>query len=139
MADELPIPMRLALKMGSLGFNAKYDRVEVGPVVSSYYFKPTVTSLVSKVLSRTEDLAMSVGVESVVIQRIKDEISIAVPNANRSIIRFDSCLHWLSTSDATRNMALPLLMGQTPIGENFAIDLVTQPHVLIAGATGSGK
>ena len=136
---ELPIEMRLALKMGSLGFNAKYDRVEVGPVVSSYYFKPTVTSLVSKVLSRTEDLAMSVGVESVVIQRIKDEISIAVPNANRTVIRFDQCLHWLSTSDSTRNMALPLLMGQTPTGENFAIDLAIQPHLLIAGSTGSGK
>jgi len=131
--------LRLAIKMASLGFVARYNRVDVGPVVSQYFFTPNPTSQLSKVLSRTEDLAMSVGAESVVIQRIRDEISIAVPNRDRSIISFDRCLHWLATSADTNKMALPLLMGQTPVGTNFTLDLAVQPHILIAGTTGSGK
>ena len=129
----------LSLKMGSLSFYAKFTRVETGPIITQYYFKPTPTSQLNKIMSKTEDLALCVGVESLIIQRQLDEISISVPNRIRTTIKFDSCLQWLSTDPSANLAKLPLLMGQTPTGCNFTLDLATQPHILIAGSTGSGK
>ena len=73
------------------------------------------------------------------VERVLGEISIAVPRADRQLIEFDSCLHKMLTSPETKDMALPLLMGQTTNGEHLYADLATQPHLLIAGTTGSGK
>jgi S-DNA-T family DNA segregation ATPase FtsK/SpoIIIE len=129
----------LSLKMGSLSFYAKFTHVETGPIITQYYFKPTPTSQLNKIMTKTEDLALCVGVESLIIQRQLDEISISVPNRVRTTIKFDSCLQWLSTDPSANLAKLPLLMGQTPTGNNFTLDLATQPHILIAGSTGSGK
>lgn len=129
----------LMLKLTTLGFIATFSRVETGPIVSTFFFKPLPTSPLFKINGRTEDIAMSVGAESVLVQRMRDEIAISIPNNTRSIINFDSCLYWLATATETKEMALPLLMGQTTRGENFALDLAAQPHILIAGTTGGGK
>jgi DNA segregation ATPase FtsK/SpoIIIE, S-DNA-T family len=129
----------LTRKFISLGFVAAFRRLDEGPVITRYYFKPSNDSVLSKVINKSEDLAMSVGTESVLIQRILDEVAIDIPNAERKVINFDAALHWLATSQQTRQMALPILMGQTTTGTNFALDLAEQPHLLIAGQTGSGK
>ena len=73
------------------------------------------------------------------ISRELGECAIAVPRQDREIIRFDQCLHTMLTSPVTAEMALPLLMGQNTQGEHLYADLSTQPHLLIGGATGSGK
>ena len=130
----------LSAKMIVLGFIAKFTRCEPGPIITQYYFKPLPTSKLAVVFNKTEDLALAVGAEEpLLIQRVRDEISIAVPNHRRDIISFDACLHWLATSPDTRDEALPLLMGQTTAGQNFSLDLASQPHILIAGSTGGGK
>lgn len=129
------------IKLISLGFVADFKHCEVGPVVSTYFYKPTATSLLSKIMSRTEDIAMAVGAESVLIRREKDEVTVSVPNSERVTVNFDKCLYSLlsrSSSEGFRK-ELPLLMGVTPTGDNFSIDLCEQPHILIAGSTGSGK
>lgn len=132
--------LALSAKMISLGFIAKFTHLETGPVITRYFFKPLVTSKLSNIMNKTEDLSLSIGtIEPILIQRVKDEISISISNKERSLIRFDSCLHWLATSNETKDYVLPLLMGQTQTGENFGLDLVTQPHILIAGSTGGGK
>jgi S-DNA-T family DNA segregation ATPase FtsK/SpoIIIE len=45
----------------------------------------------------------------------------------------------MATNSEVKEMAIPILMGQTPIGEWLVIDLATQPHMLVAGSTGGGK
>lgn len=127
---------KLTMKMAALGYKAKYSHYETGPIITQYYFKPDPAAPLSKIMSRTEDLALSCDVEAVTITREKGEINVSVPNTNRQIINFDSCLYWLGLQSG---LGLPLLMGQTPTGTNFTLDLALQPHILIAGSTGGGK
>jgi S-DNA-T family DNA segregation ATPase FtsK/SpoIIIE len=128
--------LHLLSKMASLSFSAKFERAEGGPIVTQYFFKPGPEAILSKITARAEDLALAVNAQAITIQRIGGSICIAVPNVDRKVIDFNSCLYWMSQNT---EMHLPMLMGQTPKGENFALDLVTQPHMLIAGSTGSGK
>ena len=129
--------LALNLKMRALGYNGLYSHLESGPVITQYYFKPDAASPLTKILSKTEDLALACKVESVLVMREKGLINVSVPNKERSIIKFDNCLYWLAS--CADNAGLLLLMGQTPLGENFRMDLCSQPHILIAGSTGSGK
>lgn len=138
--EQEKIKNSLFAKMTTLGFIAQFTRLEEGPIITQYYFKPHPTAKLATVFNKTEDLALAVGaIDPLLIQRVRDEISIAVPNNKRKLISFDSCLHWLATNESTSDFALPLLMGQTPTGQNFSLDLSTQPHILIAGSTGGGK
>jgi DNA segregation ATPase FtsK/SpoIIIE, S-DNA-T family len=132
----------LTIKMISLSFRAAFSRIETGPVITTYYFKPLPTAILAKITGKSSDLALAIGAEQISISRVRDEISITVPNKERTPIKFDSCLHYLaqhakkSSSDST---ILPILMGQNPVGEYIILDLVSQPHMLVAGSTGSGK
>ena len=129
----------LTRKLFVLGFSALFSRVVEGPVVRTFYFKPVGEPKFSCILNQTEELAGSLAVESVRIERQLGELSISVPREDRQVIHFDDCLHNMMTSLDTTNMALPLLMGQATTGEHLYADLSNQPHLLIAGATNSGK
>jgi len=130
---------KLSHKMLILGFPAFFERMEEGPVIRTYFFKPTEGSLFSKILNKEEELAGTLSVEAVSIERFTGYVSIAVPRTDRQLIKFDECLHKMLATEEVRKMALPLLMGQSPNGEFLYADLADQPHMLISGATGSGK
>lgn len=143
--DELQNPEQqttaknLQLKMLALGFVAPFTHLETGPIVTTYYYKPLPTSPLAKILGKSEDLALAVGsIDPVLIQRIKDEISISVPNKERKLISFDDCLFNIART-CNYSSTLPLLMGKNQVGEYIQLDLADQPHILIAGATGGGK
>jgi len=140
-SEQQRVSNALQAKMIVLGFLAKFTHLESGPIITQYYFKPEpFAKPLATILNKTEDLALSVGTsEPLLIQRVKDEISISVPNHVRDLIIFDKCLHWLATSSDNKNSQLPLLMGVDTKGKNFSIDLTVQPHILIAGSTGGGK
>lgn len=123
----------------TLGFAASFSRLQTGPIVNTFYFQPLGDSKFSAVLNKTEELAGVLGVESVRIERALGFLTIAVPRPDRQIIQFDACLHNMLTSPLTKEMALPLLMGTNTQGEHLYADLASQPHMLIAGATNSGK
>lgn len=129
----------LTRKMLVLGFSALFTRMVEGPIVRTFYFKPVGEPKFSSVLNKEEEIAGSLAVENVRIERLFGEVSISVPREDRQIIKFDSCLHNMMTSSQTSNMALPLLMGTSTTGEHLYADLATQPHLLVAGATNSGK
>ena len=129
----------LTKKMYVLGFTAAFTRMVEGPIVRTFYFKPAGEPKFSCILNQAEELAGSLAVESVRIERQLGELSISVPREDRQTIHFDDCLHNMMTSPTTANMALPLLMGQSTTGEHLYADLSNQPHLLIAGATNSGK
>ena len=129
----------LTRKMFVLGFGALFNRMVEGPVVRTFYFKPLGEPKFSSILNKEEELAGSLAVESVRIERFLGEVAISVPREDRQTIQFDSCLHKMMTSPLTRGMALPLLMGQSTIGEHLYADLAQQPHLLVSGATNSGK
>lgn len=130
---------KLSHKMLLLGFASLFEKMEEGPIVRTFFFKPTESSFFSKILNKEEELAGTLSVESVRIERKEGLVSISVPREDRQLIRFDACLHELLTTHSVRQYALPLLMGQDTKGEYLYADLAEQPHLLIAGSTGSGK
>jgi len=131
---------RLSAKMVILGFPAFFERLEEGPVVRTFFYKPSIGALFSKILSKEEELAGTLSVEAVMIERVSGLVAIAVPRSDRKLIRFDSCIHdMLNSEELRKDMALPLLMGLTPNGQHLYADLQVQPHLLLSGATGSGK
>lgn len=130
---------KLSHKMLILGFASLFEKMEEGPIVRTFFFKPTESSLFSKIMNKEEELAGTLSVESVRIERKEGLVSISVPRFDRQLIRFDSCLHELLTSRTVHEMSLPLLMGQDTRGDYLYADLADQPHLLIAGTTGSGK
>lgn len=129
----------LTRKLMVLKFPALFTRLVEGPVVMTYYFKPVGDSKFSDILSKDEEIAGTLAVESVRMERELGECTISVPRADRQLIKFDNCLHTMLTSPQTKNMTLPLLMGTATNGEHLYADLSSQPHMLIAGTTGSGK
>jgi S-DNA-T family DNA segregation ATPase FtsK/SpoIIIE len=137
MSENLELVKRLAIKLGALGVGAKYLRSEEGPVVTTYYFSLSLEIPLAKVLNKSEDLALAVGVESLLIFRKGGEIAIEIPNNDRRIVGFDNCLFELFKTQPMP--VLPVMLGVDSHGKSFNLDLVEQPHVLIAGSTGGGK
>lgn len=126
-------------KLLVLGCPAIFTRLSEGPVVRTFYFKPADSFRFGSIFSKEEEFAGALSVESVRIERELGEVALSIPRADRQIVTFDSCLHKMLTSDETSKMSLPLLMGQSISGEYLYADLAAQPHLLVAGATNSGK
>lgn len=127
----------LSLKMTSLNFVATFVKAEEGPIVRTYYYEPSPSANLATILNKEDDLALTLAVESIMIQRELGWITIAVPRKDRQVIRFDECLYNLMKHASA--MELPILMGKNTKGEDIYVDLYDQPHLLIGGATGSGK
>ena len=114
-------------------------QIHPGPVVTTYEFKPDAGVKYSKITSLAEDLCLAMQAESVLIERIpgKSTVGIQIPNPSRETIS----LRELLESEVYRRSSskLTLALGKTIHGEPFVSDLATMPHLLLAGATGTGK
>lgn len=109
-----------------------------GPVVTAYPLRVSFTP-VNKVIARSEDIALACNVDSVDIRRVGGEIVVFVPNKDRRIVDFKENLFWYLQDPDVAKMKLPIPLGIDFHGNKTAIDLTEQPHILIAGSTGSGK
>ncbi len=110
-----------------------------GPVITTYEFYPHPGVKVSQVASCAEDLSLALGAESVRIQRIpgRSSLGVEVPNNKREIIKV---LDIIQTEKFLKSPSkLTLALGKTIHGEPYVTDLSIMPHLLIAGATGTGK
>lgn len=136
--QEQVIRGKIAGKLWGLGIKATYLRTEIGPIVTTFYYSLPFDLPISRILNKEEDIAISTGVENALITRQGGEIAIALPNSSRNIVTFDRCLFSLRNSD-NHKLHLPIMLGTNTLGIPAFIDLVEQPHMLIAGATGSGK
>jgi S-DNA-T family DNA segregation ATPase FtsK/SpoIIIE len=110
-----------------------------GPIVTTYEYYPHPGIKVSQVASRSEELSLALAAESVRIQRIpgKSSLGIEVPNNKREIIKIRDIIE----SEKFRNSPskLTIALGKTIHGEIYLTDLTVMPHLLIGGATGTGK
>ena len=115
-------------------------RYYVGPVVTTFEFKPLPHIKVSKILSLQDDLAMALKAQSIRIQAPipgKDVVGIEIPNEKVETIYLREILE----SDIFKKAKSPLTiaLGKDIVGAPFVTDLKKLPHLLIAGTTGSGK
>lgn len=115
------------------------QQIHPGPVVTTFEFKPDAGIKYSKVTSLAEDLCLALQAESVRIDRIsgKSTVGIEIPNVHRETIGLREILE----SDEFQSSAsrLTMVLGRTIDGAGYVSDLARMPHLLIAGATGSGK
>ena len=115
-------------------------RYYVGPVVTTFEFKPLPHIKVSKILALQDDLAMALKAKSIRIQAPipgKDVVGIEIPNEKQDTIYLREILE----SDIFKKSKSPLTLalGKDIVGAPFVTDLAKLPHLLIAGTTGSGK
>ncbi|MBK1973484.1 cell division protein FtsK [Campylobacter sp. TTU-622] len=112
----------------------------VGPVVTTFEFRPSADVKVSRILNLQDDLAMALKAKSIRIQAPipgKDVVGIEVPNEQIQTIYLREILE----SDVFQNAksSLAIALGKDIAGNAFITDLKKLPHLLIAGTTGSGK
>jgi S-DNA-T family DNA segregation ATPase FtsK/SpoIIIE len=111
-----------------------------GPVITRFEFRPAPGVKVSRIASLADDLALALSASRVrVVAPIpgKSAVGIEIPNADPEIVSLSKILADSEFVDS--DAMLPLGLGETIDGQTFVVDLATMPHLLIAGATGSGK
>lgn len=123
-------------------FKIYIDNISVtpGPVVTQYEFEIAPGIKVSSIAKYGDDLAMALKAKGVrIIAPIpgKGTIGIEIPNSKRAMVRFHEVIN--SAKFAESKAVLPLALGKTISGDIYITDLADLPHLLIAGATGSGK
>src|SRR5581483_3390286 len=126
--------------LASFGVGAKVVHIERGPSVTRYELKPDRGVKISKIANLADDLALALAATSVRIEAPipgKSAVGIEVPNKTVSIVSIREILEALPQ----RGQVPPLWMalGKDVPGRPVLGDLSRMPHMLIAGATGSGK
>lgn len=131
---------KIYFKLTALGINrVKVGEPIIGPIITGYPISFHSSTPINKILSKEEDIALALGVESIDIRRVKGELVIFIPNEDRKIVDFKDALFWYLKDEEVSKMSIPILVGMDFQGNKFALDLQKQPHILIAGSTGSGK
>jgi DNA segregation ATPase FtsK/SpoIIIE, S-DNA-T family len=114
--------------------------VTVGPTVTLFEITPAFGVKISRIKNLENDIALSLAAFSIrIIAPIpgRGTIGIEVPNAKKTVVGIKTLL--ASERFQNNNFALPIALGKRMDNENFIIDLIEMPHLLIAGATGQGK
>ena len=126
--------------LGEFGVEAEVTNVETGPVVTSYELLPAPGVRVERIQGLSNNLALALKATSVRVQAPipgKGVVGIEVPNSTANLVYIREIFE--SSAWNTGKLRLPLALGKNVSGEDLVADLADMPHLLIAGATGSGK
>ena len=130
----------LEKKLKDYGIDGRVTEVRPGPVITMYEFEPAPGVKVSKISNLSDDLAMALSAVSIrIIAPIpgKAVVGIEIPNKDRETVYIREIIE--SKTFTGSQSHLTLVLGKTIAGESFVADLAKMPHLLVAGATGSGK
>ncbi|MEN8255409.1 MAG: DNA translocase FtsK [Verrucomicrobiota bacterium] len=122
------------------GVEAKVTGVQQGPVVTCYEIEPAAGVRVERIKALADNIALKMHAESIRIQAPipgKGVCGVEVPNPERASVFFRDLVE--SRKFQSGKHALPLVLGKDVNGKSMIYDLAKMPHLLIAGATGSGK
>ncbi len=123
-------------------FRIEIENLQVtpGPVVTQYEFVPASGVKVSQIENLSDDMALALkarGIRIIAPVPGRGTVAVEIPNARATAVRFSSIVDSAEFEDS--QLRLPLALGKTIHGDVFTADLAKMPHLLIAGATGSGK
>ena len=130
----------LEQSLSNFGVQGKVVQVNPGPVITTYEVAPPPGVKVSKIVGLADDLALVMKAQSIRIQAPipgKAAVGIEVPNPEPYTVFLKEILE--SRIFEQSDSKLMLGLGKTATGESYCADLAKMPHLLIAGATGSGK
>ena len=131
---------KLRRTLYSFGVNARVENVSVGPAITRYELAPAEGVRVSKISNLADDIALSLEAETIRIEAPipgKHTVGIEVPNKEKNTVPLRDIIESDAFIDNKSKLALPL--GKDVAGEIVVSDIAKMPHMLIAGATGSGK
>ena len=130
----------LKSKLAEFGIEAEVRNVNIGPIITQYELEPAKGVKVNKFTSLADDLALAIKAKSIRVQAPipgRGLIGIEIPNLTRDMIYLRDLL--LSEEIRSMNSKLVFGLGKDIAGRPVVTDLAKMPHLLIAGATGSGK
>lgn len=132
--------LKLQETLESFGVGITVTNISCGPAVTRYELQPEQGVKVSKITSLADDIKLNLAASEIRIEAPipgKAAVGIEVPNNENSIVSFREMIE--STEFANNSSKLAFTAGKDIAGKNVIADIAKMPHLLIAGATGSGK
>lgn len=132
--------MLLEKKLKDFDVDGHVTAIHPGPVITMYEFEPAAGTKVNKIVGLQDDLSLTLGGRSVrIVPHLpgKAALGVEIPNSEREIV-------WLRQTVSSPQFAkaqgkLAIALGSSTSGHPVVTDLTKMPHLLVAGATGSGK
>ncbi len=139
--DELQGEANLLVsKLADFDVQGRVTEIHPGPVVTTFEFEPAAGVKVSQIVSREDDLAMALRAQRIrILAPIpgKAAVGVEIPNRRRRTVYLREVLSSAQYESSPAALKVPL--GVDVVGQPFVADLTKMPHLLVAGATGSGK
>jgi len=142
-ADDENLNMQSKLlekKLEDFNVHGKVVAVSPGPVITTFEYEPAPGVKINKIVNLTDDLALALRAISIrIVAPIpgKAAIGIELPNTKRELVRFRGIV--ASSAFEKSKSKLTICLGKDIIGNPVVAELDKMPHLLIAGATGTGK
>jgi S-DNA-T family DNA segregation ATPase FtsK/SpoIIIE len=142
-ADDENLNMQSKLlekKLEDFNVNGKVVAVSPGPVITTFEYEPAPGVKINKIVNLTDDLALALRATSIrIVAPIpgKAAIGIELPNTSRELVRFRGIV--ASSAFEKSKSKLTICLGRDIVGNPVVAELDKMPHLLIAGATGTGK
>lgn len=139
-ADYMQTARKLEATLESFGVRARVLEVVRGPAVTRYEIQPDIGVKVSRIVNLTDDIALALAAKDIRMEAPipgKSAIGIEVPNNEVSVVTMREVMETPIFMDAESKLSIAFgrdISGQTIVG-----NLAKMPHLLVAGATGSGK
>jgi S-DNA-T family DNA segregation ATPase FtsK/SpoIIIE len=131
---------KLESTLESFGVKAKVLQVVRGPAVTRYEIQPDIGVKVSRIVSLTDDIALALAAKDIRMEAPipgKSAIGIEVPNTDVSVVSLREVME--TTAFQESDSKLTIVLGRDISGQPIVANLAKMPHLLVAGATGSGK
>jgi len=130
----------LEQKLADFGVQGRVVQVLPGPVITLFEYEPAPGIKVSRIIALADDLALAMRAVSLRIMAPvpgKPVVGIEIPNKKKETVYFKDIMSSENFIESPSHLTLAI--GKDNIGQPFAQDLATIPHLLMAGSTGSGK
>jgi DNA segregation ATPase FtsK/SpoIIIE, S-DNA-T family len=138
--DYMQVARKLEATLESFGVRAKVLEVVRGPSVTRYEIQPDIGVKVSRIVNLTDDIALALAAKDIRMEAPipgKSAIGIEVPNNEVSLVTMREVMETPTFQESESKLSIAFgrdISGQTIVG-----NLARMPHLLVAGATGSGK
>ncbi|ANF98766.1 cell division protein FtsK [Paenibacillus bovis] len=138
--DYMVIARKLETTLESFGVRAKVLEVVRGPAVTRYEIQPDVGVKVSRIVGLTDDIALALAAKDIRMEAPipgKSAIGIEVPNSEVSMVTMREVMETQIFKESEAKLSIAF--GRDIAGQTIVGNLAKMPHLLVAGATGSGK
>ena len=133
---------RLSNVLREFGVNANVVNVEIGPTITKYELELETGTRVNKILQLQDDIKLALATADIRIEAPipgKTYVGIEVPNKKSSVVSFKEVITLLKKEKSLESNKLAVALGMDVSGHPVYCELDKLPHLLVAGATGSGK